>query len=78
MWSLGIIIFVMLSGYTPFYGECQNADTCGWNQGQFCEDCQENLFEKIRQGSFEFPSEEWDTISDEAKDLITHLLVSFA
>jgi MAP kinase interacting serine/threonine kinase len=77
MWSLGIIIFVMLSGYTPFYGECDR-DDCGWNQGQFCEDCQENLFEKIREGSFEFPPEEWDNISDEAKDLITHLLVKDA
>jgi len=36
------------------------------------------LFEKIRQGSFEFPPEEWDSISDEAKDLITHLLVKDA
>ncbi|KAI6184269.1 hypothetical protein M3Y97_00578000 [Aphelenchoides bicaudatus] len=78
LWSLGVIIFVMLSGYTPFFGSCDHADSCGWNQGEFCENCQEDLFEKIRQGSFEFPPEEWDTISDEAKDLITHLLVKDA
>jgi serine/threonine protein kinase len=30
---------------------------------------------RIREGKFEFPPEEWDNISDEAKDLISHLLV---
>lgn len=75
LWSLGIISYIMLCGYVPFYGECDKADSCGWNEGKPCNSCQENLFEKIRQGSFDFPAEEWDKISEDAKDLIRHLLV---
>ncbi|CAD5212374.1 unnamed protein product [Bursaphelenchus okinawaensis] len=74
MWSLGVIIYIMLCGYTPFYGECER-DNCGWDQGRPCTDCQENLFHRIQQGEFDFPEEDWANISDEAKDLISHLLV---
>ena len=33
------------------------------------------LFEKIKKGKFDFPSPVWDNISEEAKDIIRHLLV---
>lgn len=33
------------------------------------------LFEKIQDGVYEFPEREWAHISDDAKDLITHMLV---
>lgn len=64
----------MLCGYPPFYGECDD-DDCGWNRGLPCDDCQESLFGKIQLGYFDFPSEEWEFISENAKDLIRHLLV---
>jgi len=36
---------------------------------------QDLLFAKIQGGVFDFVDEDWATISDEAKDLIRHLLV---
>ena len=39
------------------------------------EDNQQELFRKIRAGSYEFYEEDWVKISDEAKDLIEQLLV---
>jgi serine/threonine protein kinase len=46
--------------------------------GQPCAQCQDNLFERIQHGIFDFPEEEWGKISCEAKDLISHLLVKNA
>jgi serine/threonine protein kinase len=74
MWSLGVIIYIMLCGYPPFYGECES-ENCGWDQGEQCTDCQDSLFHRIQRGDFDFPEEEWANISREAKDLISHLLV---
>jgi serine/threonine protein kinase len=41
----------------------------------FMEDDQQELFRKIRTGSFEFYAEDWAHISQEAKDLVEGLLV---
>ncbi|CAF0859393.1 unnamed protein product [Didymodactylos carnosus] len=73
LWSLGVIIYIMLSGYPPFYGSCGHS--CGWARGEECEKCQSLLFERIQEGVYEFPVKEWQNISEEAKDLIRHLLV---
>ncbi|GAB1610651.1 MAP kinase-interacting serine/threonine-protein kinase 1-like [Argonauta hians] len=73
LWSLGIILYIMLCGYPPFYGQC--GEDCGWERGWNCQDCQESLFTRIQEGIYDFPDSEWRDISDEAKDLIQHLLV---
>jgi MAP kinase interacting serine/threonine kinase len=73
LWSLGIILYIMLCGYPPFYGQCGN--DCGWERGESCQACQDMLFNRIQDGFYDFPEEEWGRISEEARDLIHHLLV---
>lgn len=76
LWSLGVIIYILLCGYPPFYGCC--GSDCGWGRGEFCESCQDQLFVSIQDGLYDFPEREWSRVSDEAKDLIRHLLVKDA
>lgn len=76
LWSMGVIAYILLSGYPPFSGNCE--EECGWNRGENCQKCQELLFESIREGRFCFPEAEWRDVSNEAKDLIRNLLVKEA
>jgi len=58
MWSVGVIIYILLCGYPPFYAD--NAPT---------------LFKKIMDVKYDFDDPSWDDVSEEAKNLIRHLLV---
>jgi len=76
LWSLGVMLYILLCGYPPFFGQC--GANCGWNQGEACDDCQANLFNNIQDGRFEFHAQEWGHISEGAKDLISGLLIKDA
>lgn len=76
LWSLGVIAYILLSGYPPFYGKC--GEDCGWEKGENCTACQELLFHSIQEGCYDFPEAEWSNISAEAKNLIENLLIKNA
>jgi calcium/calmodulin-dependent protein kinase I len=46
---------------------------CGYPP--FYDDNNAALFRQIKSGSYDFPNEEWDAVSNEAKDLIEKMLV---
>jgi len=76
LWSLGIIMYILLCGYAPFSGHC-GAD-CGWDKGESCQDCQESLFQNIKEQEVIFPPQHWSSVSQDAKDLIQQLLAKDA
>lgn len=57
VWSIGVITYILLCGFPPFWG-----------------DTQKELFDRIISGEFDFPSPEWDQISDAAKHCVTKML----
>ncbi|XP_061852652.1 serine/threonine-protein kinase DCLK3 isoform X1 [Colius striatus] len=59
MWAAGVILYILLCGFPPFRSQ---------------ERDQEELFQIIQLGHYEFLSPYWDNISA-AKDLITRLLI---
>jgi serine/threonine protein kinase len=61
LWSLGVITYILLCGYPPFYSKHGVAISPGMKK------C-------IKQGQYTFPSNEWKNVSNDAKDLIKSLL----
>uniref|UniRef100_A0A8C6ULY7 Ribosomal protein S6 kinase n=1 Tax=Neogobius melanostomus TaxID=47308 RepID=A0A8C6ULY7_9GOBI len=64
LWSLGVILYTMLSGQVPF--QCQ--------EKSLTHTSAEEIMKKIKQGDFSFQGEAWRNVSQQAKDLIQELL----
>ena len=62
MWSIGVILYIMLCGYPPFYSEIPH------------QPITQRMRKRIMSGDFNFPDNEWKNISSNAKDLIQKLL----
>lgn len=62
MWSVGVILYIMLCGYPPFYSEVPNQPITA------------RMRRRIMSGEFEFPENEWKGMSDTSKDLVRKLL----
>jgi doublecortin-like kinase 1/2 len=60
VWSTGVICFILLCGYPPFTSENENN--------------QDELFDAILAGDFQFAPPYWSKISQEAKNLIKCML----
>ncbi|TRY70455.1 hypothetical protein TCAL_02386 [Tigriopus californicus] len=61
IWSLGVIMYILLCGFPPFYSNHGLAISPGMKK-------------RIRSGQYEFPKPEWANVSQDAKDLIRGML----
>lgn len=65
MWSLGVIIYILLCGYPPFYSLSQHGAQMS-----------PGMERRIRNGVYDFDDSRWENISPLAKDLVSKLLLT--
>jgi len=66
-WSIGVVLYVLYSLRYLF------DRLCGFPP--FYAENNQDLFDLIKKGEYDFPSPYWDNVSEPAKDLIKNLLV---
>ena len=59
IWACGVILYILLVGYPPFWDEDQH-----------------RLYAQIKAGAYDFPSPEWDSVTQDAKNLINQVFQS--
>lgn len=59
IWATGVITYILLCGFPPFVSATNN---------------QEELFDQILRGNYEFHSPYWDDISESARELIVQMI----
>ncbi|XP_014815766.1 PREDICTED: ribosomal protein S6 kinase alpha-3 isoform X1 [Calidris pugnax] len=60
IWSLGVLLYTMLTGYTPF--------------ANGPDDTPEEILARVGSGKFSLSGGYWNTVSDTAKDLVSKML----
>ncbi|KAI9714531.1 MAG: hypothetical protein M1820_000492 [Bogoriella megaspora] len=62
VWSLGVVLYICLCGFPPFSDEL------------FSQENPYTLSQQIKAGRFDYPSPYWDSVGDDALDLIDSML----
>jgi serine/threonine-protein kinase CHEK2 len=62
VWSLGVVLYICLCGFPPFSDELYTPDN------------PYTLSQQIKMGRFDYPSPYWDSVGDDALDLIDRML----